>query len=432
MRTVYGIGLLILFLALLPAFPALGATTVLHCGQLVDVDAGKLVSEVSILLENNRINGVESGYRTPNKDSQIVDLKAHTCMPGLIDSHTHLSSQLSKNSYSERFRLDPADYAFRAAAYAEKTLLAGFTTVRNVGDGYNVTVSLKRAVNRGLVKGPRIYTAAKSLATTGGHADPTNGMRADLMGDPGPKEGVINSIEDARQAVRQRYKDGADLIKITATGGVLSVAASGQNPQFTEEEIRIIVETAKDYGFQVAAHAHGTEGMKRAIRAGVRSIEHGTYMDDEVIQLMKEHGTFYVPTIIAGIWVGEKAEVEGFFPEVVRTKAATIGPLIQQTFAKAYQGGVKIAFGTDSGVSPHGDNAKEFEYMVEAGMPVMAALRSATLSAATLLGVEKQLGTIETGKLADIIAVPQDPTVDITTMQRVSFVMKDGIIYKRP
>ena len=257
-------------------------------------------------------------------------------------------------------------------------------------------------------------------------------MRMDLTGDPGPKEGVINSPEDARKAVRQRYKDGADLIKITATGGVLSVAKSGQNPQFTEEEIRAVVETAKDYGLYVAAHAHGAEGMKRAIRAGVRSIEHGTFMDDEAMELMKQHGTYYVPTIIAGKWVAEKSAEEDFFPSAVRPKAAAIGPHAQATFGKAYKSGVKIAFGTDSGVSPHGENAKEFAYMVEAGMPALEAIQSATLTAATLLGVEDQLGALEAGKLADVVAVPEDPTVDITTMQRVSFVMKDGVIYKQP
>jgi imidazolonepropionase-like amidohydrolase len=253
-----------------------------------------------------------------------------------------------------------------------------------------------------------------------------------LVRQPTPEEGVINSLEDARRAVRARYQDGANLIKITATGGVLSVAASGQNPQFTEEEIRAVVDIAKDYGFKVAAHAHGAEGMKRAVRAGVASIEHGTYMDEETFQLMRKHGTYYVPTIVAGKWVGEKSKIDGFFPEIVRPKAAEIGPLIQSTFAKAFKAGVKIAFGTDTGVSEHGGNALEFQYMVEAGMPALAAIRSATLEAATLLGIEKNVGVVEVGKWADIVATPQDPTEDITTMRRVSFVMKNGVIFKRP
>ena len=281
-------------LGVLLAAPAAAAPVVLECGKVVDVRAGAVRQAVSIRITGNTIEQLEPGYATPDDGSEVVDLRAHTCLPGLIDAHTHISSQLSQRSYTERFRLNPADYALRAASHARTTLLAGFTTIRDLGDRYNVTVSLRNAINQGVVIGPRIYTAAKSLATTGGHADPSNGLRMDLSGDPGPRQGVINSPQDARKAVRQRYKDGADLIKITATGGVLSVAKSGHNPQFSEEEIRAVVETAKDYGFSVAAHAHGAEGMKRAIRAGVDSIEHGSLMDEEVMALMKQHGTYYL------------------------------------------------------------------------------------------------------------------------------------------
>jgi imidazolonepropionase-like amidohydrolase len=423
---------LLALLAMPFASPGLAATTILHCGKLIDVRAQQILTQMSVVVEDSKILRVEQGFSTPASEARIVDLESQTCMPGLMDMHVHLTNQYSAKSDIERFRLNPADYAFRSAAYAEKTLLAGFTTVRDLGATANLNVSLRNAVNQGLVKGPRIYAAGKALATTGGHADPSNGMRADLMGDPGPDEGVINGVADARKAVRQRYKDGADLIKITATGGVLSVATSGLNPQFTEEEIRVVVETAKDYGYHVAAHAHGAEGIKRAVRAGVRSIEHGTFLDDEGIALMKEHGTYYVPTIMAGEWVAEKAKIDGFFPDLVRPKAAAIGPQIQETFGKAHRAGVKIAFGTDTGVSAHGDNAKEFEYMVKGGMPALETIRAATLTAAELLGTEDKLGTIESGKLADIVAVPQDPTQDITTMQRMSFVMKDGVIYKQP
>ncbi len=241
---------------------------------------------------------------------------------------------------------------------------------------------------------------------------------------------MVNGIEDAQKAVRHRYKNGADVIKITATGGVLSVAKSGQNPQFTEMEIKAIVDMGKDYGMHVAAHAHGAEGMKRAIRAGVRSIEHGTLMDDEAIELFKKHGTYYVPTILAGITVAERAKIDDYFPALVRPKAAAIGPKIQETFSRAYKAGVKIAFGTDSGVSPHGINAQEFELMVEGGMPPMEAIQSATKVTAELLGIDDELGTLEKGKTADVVAVDGDPLKDISVMQKVVFVMKEGRIYK--
>ena len=251
------------------------------------------------------------------------------------------------------------------------------------------------------------------------------------MGDPGPREGVINGVAEARKAVRQRYKDGADLIKITATGGVLSVAKSGQNPQFMVDELEAIVATAKDYGMTVAVHAHGKEGMERAIKAGVNSIEHGTFMGDDTIELMKEYGTYYVPTVLAGDWVAQKAKIDGFFPALVRPKAAAIGPLIQKTFERAYKAGVKIAFGTDSGVSAHGDNGKEFNLMVDAGMKPIDAIRSATYHGAALLGVSDTLGTVEVGKFADLVSVKGDPLSDISAMQNISFIMKDGVVYKQ-
>jgi imidazolonepropionase-like amidohydrolase len=348
-----------------------------------------------------------------------------------MDLHTHLTGEYSQDSRLRGFITNEADYAFDAAKYAKRTLEAGFTVVRNLGDGFNVSVALRKAIDDGDVPGPMIITAAKGLSSTGGHGDPTNGWAGHIMGDPGPKEGVVNGVDDARKAVRQRYKDGADWIKITSTGGVLSVAKSGQNPQFTDEELRAIVETARDYGMRVAAHAHGTEGMKRAVVAGVASIEHGTYMDDEVMRLMKENGTYYVPTILAGNWVAKQAEIDGFFPELVRPKAAEIGPIIQDTFARAYRAGVPIVFGTDTGVSAHGDNAQEFALMVEGGMPPMEAIQSATSVAAEFLGILETHGSIEAGKIADIVAVPGNPLDDIRVLERVSFVMRGGKVYKQ-
>lgn len=402
---------------------AQAGTVLLECQQLLDVEAGKLLKNQQVLVTDDRISEVGSNLKV-SEDTQRIQLE--TCLPGLMDMHVHLGGQSAPNSYIKRFQDNEADYALASAYYAGITLRAGFTTVRNLGDDYNATVALRNSINNGQTVGPRIFTSAHSIATTGGHADPTNGFRHDLMGDPGPAEGVINSPDDARKAVRQRYKDGADWIKITATGGVLSLAKNGQNPQFTQPELDAIVTTAKEYGMGVAAHAHGTEGIKRAVLAGVTSIEHGTYLDDEVIQLMKDRGTWYVPTITAGRFVAEKAEIDGYFPAVVRPKAAAVGPQIQGTFAKAYKGGVKIAFGTDMGVGPHGENAQEFAYMVEAGMPELEAIRSATLNTAEMLQQSEDLGSIKAGKLADIIAVSGNPLQDINTLRKVDFVMKDG------
>jgi imidazolonepropionase-like amidohydrolase len=418
----------ILLAALLVASPVVAETVAVQCGDLFDSKSARLVGARTIVTSDGRISQVLPG-RASVPGAREVDLSGHTCTPGWIDLHVHMASQSGPRSYEERFRLDDADYALRAVGYGEKTLRAGFTTVRDLGG--EVTLKLRDAINAGLVKGPRIYAAGKSIATTGGHADPTNGINSELsfvLGTPGPTEGVVDGPVDARQAVRQRYKDGSDVIKITATGGVLSYAKSGDAPQFMADEIRAIVETAKDYGYSVAAHAHGKEGMKRAIEAGVTSIEHGTYMDDEIFALMKKHGTWYVPTITAGRFVAEKAKVPGYFPDIVRPKAERIGAQIQDTFARAYEAGVKIAFGTDMGVGPHGDNALEFGYMVEGGMPANEALQAATFRAAQVLGAN-DLGQLEPGFRADIVAVPGNPLDDISLTRKVAFVMKDGVVY---
>ena len=429
-------------LAVLPLFALSAVTTfaatpemtatkavVLRCGHLVDSINGKLLGPTVVVVKGERIASVGADAAALPAGARQIDLSDQTCMPGLIDSHTHLTMQMSKSSYTDQFRLNPADHAIRSTVYARRTLLAGFTTVRNLGDGDNESIALRNAINAGLVPGPRIFTAGKFIGTTGGHADGTDGYRWDLQGDPGPKDGIINGPVEAWKAVRQHYKDGADLIKIMPSGGVLDESSSASNPQMTLAEIKAVVAAAHDYGFAVAAHAHGAEAIRRAVIGGVDSIEHGTYMNDADIKLMKEHGTWYVPTIIAGEFVMQKAR-EGWYPPQVARKAEEVGPIILGTAGKAYKAGVKIAFGTDAGVYPHGENAKEFHYMVEAGMPPMFALQAATMHAAQLLKHDKDIGSISAGKYADIIAVRGNPVENIDLMQQMSFVMKGGTVYK--
>jgi imidazolonepropionase-like amidohydrolase len=405
------------------------APVTVDCGRLLDVRAGAWRERVSITVDKGVVMSVAPMVAGPGH----VDLSAYSCLPGFIDMHVHLTgeTQAQVDSLRDTLTSNPADSAYQSVPYAERTLKAGFTTVRDLGASDNLNIALKRAIAKGSVIGPRMFTAGTIISTTGGHGDPSNNL-SEVFGHAVDTSGVVNSPEQGRQAVRNHYKDGADLIKVTATGGVLSQARSGQNAQFTEDELRAIVSTAKDYGFRVAAHAHGAEGIKRALRAGVDSIEHGTLMDDEAIALFKKHGAWYVPTISAGRYVAEKAKIPGYYSALVQPKAAAIGPLIQATFGRAYRAGVKIAFGTDAAVYPHGDNAREFAYMVEAGMPPLEAIRSATLSAASLLDQSDQLGSVEPGFAADIVAVSGDPLRDISVLQQVKFVMKAGVVYKQP
>ena len=421
------ISLLIFFIS----FNINAQDTYLQCGKIIDTERGKVLKKKTIIVSSDKIIAIKNGYVTSSNPLDIViDLKSKTVMPGLIDLHVHIESEFNPQKYMNAFTANDADIAFGSLKFAEITLMAGFTTVRDLG-GSGINISLRDAIAKGEVVGPRIFTAGKAIGTTGGHADPTNGWKNSLRGDPGPKEGVINSVDEAKKAVRQRYKDGADNIKITATGGVMSIAKNGQNPQFTLEEIKSICDTAKDYGMIIAAHAHGDEGIQRAIIGGVTTIEHGTLMSDKSMELMKEYGTYYVPTITAGKEVAEKAKIKGYYDELVVPKALAIGPKIQATFKKAYKAGVKIAFGSDAGVYPHGINAKEFRYMNEVGMPTMECIQSATTTNALILSMENDLGKIKEGFIADIVATEDNPIDNISTMENVVFVMKEGIIYKQ-
>lgn len=402
------------------------AETTIHAGLLFDSRDGTVHEAMTIVVVGERIAAVEEGYRTAD---DAIDLTQSFVSPGWHDMHVHIINETSPARYLERFTMNPADLALRGTMFAERTLMAGFTSVRDLGTRYGLAQAIRDAIAKRWIVGPRIFAAGQTIATTGGHGDRSNGQRRDLQGDPGPMEGVVNGVDDIYKAVRARYKEGADVIKITATGGVMSVARSSQNPQFTVEEIEAVVAAASDYGYKVAAHAHGAEGMRRAVVGGVDSIEHGTYMTPEIMELMRNRGTWLVPTISAGRFVADKAEIEGYFPEVVRPKARAVGPQIQGTFRAAYEAGVPIAFGTDAGIDAHGGNWKEFVYMVDAGMPLLEALISATRNAALLMGHWENVGSIEKGKKADIVALP-DPRNDIQAFGKVHFVMRDGEIYK--
>ena len=404
----------------------LSSNSVIYTSSYIDVNKKQINNNYSITVAGDRIISIDKGFIDVN-DNELIDLRGMTLMPGLMDMHVHFGQEYQ--SKAERpSKIERETSAILAAKHALITLKSGFTTVRQVGDSGMVAISLRDLINSNQIVGPRIFTSGKSIATTGGHADPTNGKDKDSYEYPTAEDGVINGPYDAYTAVRQRYKDGADGIKLTVTGGVLSVAKSGENPQFTAEEVEAVVDAAKDYGMWVAVHAHGSVGMKRAVIAGVDSVEHGTFMTTEVMDLMIKNGTFYVPTISAGEFVADKSKIDNYFPEIVRPKAASVGPQIGSTFSKAYKRGVKIAFGTDAGVQSHGTNWKEFVYMVQYGMPPIETIESATIKTAELLGIESDLGSIDVGKIADLIAVQGDPLKDINSMKNISFVMKDGVV----
>jgi len=415
--------------AILISASAFAQKTYIQCGKLIDGISNTAQTEMTIVVEGKLITDIQKGYTSGSASDKVIDLKNKTVMPGLIDCHVHLEHQYGKNRTTERFTQNDADIAYIAAVYAKRTLMAGFTTVRDLG-GTGVNISLRKAVNLGQVDGPRIITAGRAISASGGHMDESDGFRDDAFNHKmGPDDGVADGRDELIKAVRLQIKRGSDVIKIASTGGVLDLTENSSGAEFSIDEIKAVVETAKDYGLRVACHAHGAEGIKRAILGGVTSIEHGTFMNDEDMELAKKYGTYLVPTIIAGRSTADSAKIPGYFPPVIARKALEVGPKIQATFGRAYKAGVKIAFGTDAGVYPHGKNAIEFQYMVEAGMPPMEAIKAATTSAADLLGMSDKIGSISKGKFADIVAVDGDPLTDITILQKMAFVMKEGKIY---
>ena len=396
--------------------------------RVLDAAAGTYREGLTVIVRGDRIETVAAGADVP-AGAEVVDLSGLTLLPGLMDMHTHLTGDPSGGASDHRMHEWPGYAAIVGAKNARLTLMAGFTTVRNVGGSEFADVALKQAIDEGLVPGPRVFTAAHSLGITGGHCD-TNGFRPDLFEEPGIERGIANGPDEVAAAVRYQVKYGADVIKICATGGVLSAGDAVGVPQFTVEEIRSIVETAEMAERKVAAHAHGTEGIKNAVRGGVASIEHGSILDDEAVALMKEHGTYMVPTMMAFEAVVEGAR-NGFLTPFSARKALEIEPHFQNSIRLAIRNDVKIAFGTDAGVFPHGTNADEFRLLVGAGMTPARAIRAATTDAADLLGRPDDLGAIEAGKYADIIAVQGDPLADVEVLKDVSFVMKGGVVYKR-
>ncbi|MFC4308519.1 amidohydrolase family protein [Steroidobacter flavus] len=406
------------------------SSIVVHCGTLIDPAASaQPLSERSIVIEQGRVVRVDTGFISAPAGAQTVDLRKATCLPGFIDSHTHLTMEFGKGAYLSKFVDTDGDIAYKAARNAKVVLMTGFTTVRDLGGQHLVDVALKNAIERGDVPGPRMLVATNLLSISGGHGDPSAGYREELF-HPTEADGVVDGVDSAIRGTRIAIKRGADVIKVTATGGVMSVADHGSGPQFTSPELQAIVETAKSHGLKVAAHAHGDEGAYVAVAAGVSSVEHGTYLTPKTYALMKKNHVYLVPTVIAGASVAEAAKTPGFFPPSVQAKALEIGPLMVAALNRAWKAGVPIAFGTDSGVYPHGRNAREFGYMVEAGVPPFEVIRAATQNAADLLDRSKDIGTLQPGHFADIVAVQGDPLTDIRLLEQITFVMKQGRTYK--
>jgi len=424
------VAFLVLRLLVLAQAPAAPKTVYILAGRLFDATTDTVRQNVVITVEGERIKAVSANAQPP-KGATVIDLSHATVLPGLIDCHTHLSGRADRYDPINEFKVTAFDFAFYAVVNARKTLEAGFTTVRDVGSPPFLAVDLRDAINEGFIPGPRVVASGPAISITGGHGDLNNyspETRVTMFPDERDFQ-IADDPDQIRHVVRAQVKYGVDVIKILATGGVLSKGDNPGAPQFTFEELKVAAETAHMAGRKIAAHAHGTEGIKSAILAGIDSIEHASLIDDEGIRLAKEHGTYLVMDIYNDDYILNEAPKFGLPKENI-DKEKMVGRLQRENFEKAVRAGVKMAFGTDAGVYPHGDNARQFAYMVKFGMTPAQAIRSATSSAADLIGRAQDVGTIEPGKYADIIAVQSDPLADIRALEHVDFVMKGGTVYK--
>lgn len=414
--------------------------TLIRCGHVIAVPSAGTPwrDNATVVVKNGRVDALIDGFDGPDligakKSGATVtelDLKQSWVLPGLIDCHVHLTNVYDKEIRNRAVRESDEYVTLKSAQNARATVLAGFTTVRDLGAEPSVIFALRDAINDGITPGPRIVAAGHAISVTGGHGDFTLGYKPGLFPTQRPEDGIADGTDECVKAVRNQIKLGADVIKMTATGGVLSAAATGTRQHFTDEELAAIVKTAHSLGRKAAAHAHGTDGINAALRAGVDSIEHASYLDDESITLFKQHNAYHVPTLLAGATVAANAVTPGFYPRMVVPKALEIGPRAMEAFRKSHAAGVKIAFGTDTGVSPHGENAKEFALMVQGGMTPAEAITAATVNAADLLGLSREVGTLEPGKSADLIAVGADPLKDVTELQRVRAVVRAGVVLR--
>ncbi|MBR9729513.1 amidohydrolase family protein [Shewanella intestini] len=432
----YNLWIVILVVGLIsgPAYATnkkLGSYTVIHAGELLTVPGKKPLKKHSIIIKDNVIEAVKAGFVAPKDiaaNASVIDLSDRFVMPGLMDMHVHLQMELGPHNIEDTVKLSNADIGMHSVYYAKQTLLAGFTTVRDLLSRPQEMYALRDGVNKGWIDGPRIIAAA-GIAITGGHLD-ADGMAHDVLAMKSPKT-ICDGPFECRKMTRHAIKYGADAIKVASTGGVLSDTDTGTGQQMTDNELKEIVDTAHALGRKVASHAHATAGINAALRAGVDSVEHGSYADEETIKLFKQTGAYLVPTLLAGATVVDMAKNSDFMSAPVKAKAIRVGPDMLENFARSYKAGVKIAFGTDSGVSLHGINAQEAVLMHQAGMPAAEILKSATVNAADLIGMSDKLGTITPGKYADIIAVEISPLEDIASLLNVGFVMKDGKVYKQ-